>query len=148
MGLYSEELIPVSRGFSTSFGYLTGGEDHYSQQHGVYNASSKTYFPAVDLWRDLDPAYGENGTYGAFMYTAEAVKRITQHKAKHGGAPMFLYLAYQNNHCPLQVPEQYQDPSINNTLRRIYHGMSKCLDEGIGNVTKALQTAGMYDDTW
>lgn len=95
MGDYSDELIPVGRGFNTSFGYLTGGEDHFNQQHGVYNATSKTFSPVVDLWRDHNPAYGENGTYGAFLYTTEAVKRISEHKAKHGPAPMFMYLAYQ-----------------------------------------------------
>jgi hypothetical protein len=51
------------RGFNHSFGYLAGGEDHYTQMHGVMG---------VDLWRDHGPAYGENGTYGAFLYTGKS----------------------------------------------------------------------------
>jgi arylsulfatase A-like enzyme len=48
----------------------------------------------------------------------------------------------------LEVPEQYQDMADTNRLRRLYHGMARSLDEGIGNVTKALKAAAMYDNTW
>jgi arylsulfatase I/J len=143
-GAYSDELQPVGTGFNHSFGYMSGDEDHYTQRNGGGGE-----FGGVDLWRDAEPAYGENGTsYGTFLWTNEAVMRISQHAATYSASsPMFMYLAYANCHCPLEVPESYQDKSIDSKLRRIYHGMANCMDEGIGNVTQALKDAGMWEDT-
>ena len=146
-GLYTDELHPVGRGFNHSLGFMAGSEDHYTQRLGK---------KGVDLWRDHAPAYGENGTYSTFWMTTEATKQISQHASTHtASTPMvratcvavdvlarvvtalfvsqFMYLAYQECHCPLQVPDSYQDKSIGTKLRRIYHGMAKCLDEGTHN---------------
>ena len=51
-GMSGLDLLPVSRGFRSSFGYLAGSEDHYTQVRGE----------KVDLWRDAAPAVGENNT--------------------------------------------------------------------------------------
>ena len=118
----------------------------------------------VDLWRDNGPAYGENGkcsrslcdlaalpqrsgctgTYSAFLYTHEALRNIASHNVN---TPMFMYLAYQNMHCPLQVPASYEIPSIQNEHLRLEDAMAHALDEGIGNVTSLLKSRGMWDDT-
>ena len=60
-----------------------------------------------------------------------------------------MYLAYQAVHAPLQVPDRYMDPykNIADKTRRTYAGMVSCMDEGIGNVTRALKEAGLYDNT-
>lgn len=66
-------------------------------------------------------------------------------------AHFFLYLAYQAVHGPDQAPQRYQDPykdSIKDKKRRIFAGMLSALDEGVGNVTKALQAKGMFDNTF
>jgi hypothetical protein len=94
MGLYSEETVPFGRGFNYSFGYLEGEEHHFTQLQGG-GPAHPTGATGVDLWRDAGPAYGENGTYGGFLYTTEAVTRISEHESKHGAKPMFMYLAYQ-----------------------------------------------------
>jgi hypothetical protein len=39
--------VPVRRGFNTSFGYLSGAEDHYLQTRDGH----------TDFWRDFQPAY-------------------------------------------------------------------------------------------
>jgi hypothetical protein len=40
-----------------------------------------------------------------------------------------MYLAFQNNHCPLEVPDRFQDKSVSDDRRRMMEGMSNCLDE-------------------
>ena len=70
--------------------------------------------------------------------------------------PLFLYLAYQAVHAPREVPAAYADRyngsapyniTIEDKDRRDFAGMLTCMDEGIGNVTNALKTKGMLDDT-
>lgn len=50
--------LPINRGFTSSFGYLSGAEDHFA------DTRSAAGFAGVDLWRSSEPAYGENGTQG------------------------------------------------------------------------------------
>ena len=68
----------VNRGFTSSFGYLSGAEDHFDD----------TRSGNVDLWRSSDPAYGENGTVGAldyntYKFTAEALDIIRTTSPRH-----------------------------------------------------------------
>ena len=59
------------------------------------------------------------------------------------------YLAYQNMHCPLQVPSSYEvSPSvIENEHARLEDAMAHALDDGVGNVTALLKSRGMWNDT-
>ena len=51
-------------------------------------------------------------------------------------------------HSPLEAPSRYFDKRCDdNRNRQLYHGMTTALDEGVGNVTGALQRTGMYDNT-
>ncbi|EGD73793.1 arylsulfatase [Salpingoeca rosetta] len=135
-GMSSPDRLPVHRGFNSSFGYLSGAEHHYSQIRQGY----------VDLWRDTQPAYGENGTYGTFMYAREAERIIHAHDPT---TPLFLYLAFQNVHSPLEVPDRFLDkyPDVDYRPRKHCLAMVSAVDEAINNVTLALRRAGLFDDT-
>ena len=88
----SIHLTPKSRGFDHHFGFLSGGQDHDLQVEycaatvrGAWTPGAVE--PCVDLWRDDGPAYGENGTYSAFLYTHEALRNIQSHNID---TPMFM----------------------------------------------------------
>ena len=63
-----------------------------------------------------------------------------------------MFIAFQNNHAPLQVPEQYESDDRcgaypPGTAKRTYCGMTAFTDETIGNMTAQLRAKGMWEDT-
>eukprot|EP00057_Strongylocentrotus_purpuratus_P012984 XP_011667458.1 PREDICTED: arylsulfatase B [Strongylocentrotus purpuratus] len=150
IGFYLDACTPTERGFDSFFGFLVGGEDHYTHSGHceVYNAddgSTKT-LSGHDLHANKTPVFDYEGQYSTHLFTNKTIDAIERHdKTK----PLFMYLAYQAVHLPLQVPDRYMDPykNIADENRRTYAGMVSCMDEGIGNVTRALKDAGLYDNT-
>lgn len=90
------------------------------------------------------PRYGLNGTYNAFMYTKHAEAIIA---GSDPSKPLFVYIAWQETHVPNEVPLEYENPAIDFALRRTYEGMAHCMDQGIGNITAALRSKGIFDKT-
>jgi arylsulfatase B len=91
LGARSTAHLPINRGFDQHFGFLGGGEDHFTQ----VSAEDPVVGDLVDLWRDHGPAFGENGTFSGFLYSREAERVIAQHAAERGpDVPLFMYLAW------------------------------------------------------
>eukprot|EP01065_Artemidia_motanka_P003145 TRINITY_DN1149_c0_g1_i1.p1 TRINITY_DN1149_c0_g1~~TRINITY_DN1149_c0_g1_i1.p1 ORF type:complete len:513 (+),score=194.27 TRINITY_DN1149_c0_g1_i1:77-1615(+) len=135
-----------NRGFDTALSFFNWGEDHYTQVRGgraLANDGGGLCPDAVDLYGSHEPAYGRNGTYGGYLFTEEAVARIRAHNASR---PLFMYIAFQNLHPPLQVPQSYID-RYDGALRTTINGMATFLDESVGNVTAALKASGLWPDT-
>merc|ERR1740137_391877 len=87
------------------------------------------------------------GKYSAHVFAEKAVELISE--AANKTKPLFLYLAFQSVHAPLQVPKQYERPfgRIKNIARRTYSGMVLALDEAVGNITRALDHSGLAKNT-
>ena len=137
---------PVGRGFDTSFGYLSGVEDHWTQFQGTGHDFG---CQGVDLFASTKPAFGRNGTgYGSLTHSAEAVKVVNAHDT---AAPLFLYVALQVMHGPLQVPSEYSAryhrTGNYSEAYAIANGMATVADEALGNVTAALKAKGMWNTT-
>lgn len=138
---------PTFRGFQSFVGFYGGGEGYFEHR---YPGSG------YDMRRDLSPrcgagcsqvAWQENGTYSTHIFTERSVSIINGHSTDD---PLFLYLAYQAVHAPGEVPASYRDAynsSIVDAKRRTFAGMLSCMDEGIGNVTAALRSRDMLEDT-
>jgi arylsulfatase A-like enzyme len=164
LGYFSDNVIPTGRGFDSFFGYYGGAEDYNKHNVGKY----------LDLHDDvaggpIAPAEGYDGKYSTHIYTDRAIKVISkfgnelnQWKTEHHPQPdgptgstedepsLFMYLAYQAIHSPDQAPQSYIDrfkTVVPNDHRRIVAGMISALDDGVGNVTKALHTAGLAERT-
>lgn len=83
--------------------------------------------------------HGVKGRYSAELITQRSEDIIREHNESK---PLFLYIAYQSVHAPGEVPERYlaqYEGKIINKTRKKYAAMVSCLDEGIGNITRALK---------
>ena len=141
-GLWSLPFTPTRRGFDSFRGYLAGGQDHFTQDSfGECGCAQK------DMWGDgAVNATGEN-TYNAFRFTARAVEVIEATAA--AGAPLFLYVALQNVHAPIEADPSFSRlyPNIKYDLRRNWNAMVSTMDSSVGNITAALKKAGMWENT-
>jgi len=142
LGNLQDWMTPVSRGFNTSLGYLSGGQDHYTQ---IDRAGGPFGCAAVDLWENNGPAYGKNGTYGEYIYNAAIQKVVKEHDPS---VPLFLYAALQSMHAPQEVPKQFSDMYPEHSPDfAIMNGMASISDEVLGNLTTTLKARGMWNDT-
>jgi len=105
----------------------------------------KTNMPAPKTCDQCTFRY--EGQYSTHVYTQHAQGLLKAWKP--GAAPLMIYLAWQAVHEPMAVPASYLKPyaKIKDPSRQIYAGMLSALDEGIGNITKALKSLGMFDNT-
>eukprot|EP01083_Nonionella_stella_P179847 639653_1 len=150
LGMFQWKYTPTYRGYKSFYGYYGGGEDYYTHKTQQY----------YDFRNDVGIHCGANCSsveidayqnYSAPLFSQRAVEIITNHSTnpETKDTPLFLYLAYQSVHSPAQCPAQWVEPyvkTINNTKRRLFAGMVSCMDEGIGNVTRALEQYGYLGD--
>ena len=84
------------------------------------------------------------------MIAQQAMYLIDKYAHSRQDKPFFLYLAFQAVHDPDEVPQSYIDAYKHKNWtdkRKIYAGMLTAADEGIANITRALQRAGLWKDT-
>ncbi|XP_078000474.1 arylsulfatase I-like [Glandiceps talaboti] len=143
LGFYKKECLPNYRGFQSFLGFYQPLEDYF-----YHNISTDDY-RGWDFRRNDDVVAEQySGQYSTHVFTEEAQHIITNHD---NSQPLFLYLSFQAVHTPLQVPSRYsdlyKDLIPDNEERRIYAGMTTCMDEAIGNVTRTLQQTGLWENT-
>lgn len=146
LGMYKKECLPTRRGFDTYFGYLTGSEDYFTHIRCTHISVLNGTRCALDLREGEEVATAFKGAYSTELFSQRATSII---KKQDPNKPLFLYVAMQAVHAPLQVPERYVAPYsfIKDPNRRLYAGMVSAMDEAVGNITLALQQRGLWDNT-
>jgi arylsulfatase A-like enzyme len=145
LGLYADAFTPLSRGFDSTYGFLTGGEDHLTQA-GDVGAKCGNGSTVYDIWAAGAVASQFQGNYTAYEINDRAVGVIEAHPAD---APLFMYLALHNTHAPIQAEQKYLDlyPDVADSLQQRFWAMVSTVDDTVGNVTAALKARGMWDNT-
>lgn len=137
-GFVSPDFTPLGRGYDTTFGFLVGGEDHFTQD-AARGGPACNFTGIYDLSRGnndtgLVPCIGQNGTgnptnksggdayYNGYTFAAEAVHVIEQfgrelselssapagQKWNKSSRRLFLYFAIHNTHNPTEAPVRFQ----------------------------------------
>lgn len=132
---------PLSRGFDSFYGFMGRGAHDYFDLRS--ESEGKFMHPVYrDKYRIDDTGYLTT------RLSEEAVKFVHDRHQE----PFFLYLAYNAVHAPAQAPEEdikryrAKYPHLSET-RVILMAMLEHLDNGVGDVVKALKETGSFDDT-
>ena len=129
---------PLERGFDEFFGFLGGGHMYLPNPKGYssgYNEPIVRQTNAVPYPHYLTDSFGD-----------EAAAWLKRHR-KHEH-PLFLYLAFNAVHTPLQATDQYLDrfPELAGK-RRLYAAMLSAMDDAIGQVLREIDASGQADNT-
>jgi len=141
---YLPNFGPVQSGFDEFFGIMSGAADFFTHKDMMGNP---------DLYEGKVSV--ERIGYTTQMLTQRAVEYISK-RGKSAGSPFYLSLHYTAPHWPWEGP---RDQEVARTLGSGYGGftaggslktyaaMMKSLDDGIGEVLRALDRAGMTRNT-
>ena len=136
LGLERVASHPYSRGFDHAYGHLGPAVDYFSH---IWNG-------ALD-WQRNGKVVREEG-YSTELITQEAVKLI---KARDKAKPMFLYVAFNAPHTPLQATDKYLDRyaagNISNPNRKVFAAMVSAVDDGVGEILETIESEGLSEDT-
>ena len=157
LGLCDERMTPTFRGFDSFTGYLLGAEDYFEHTRS-WNGASGLDFRNGTGANKLPPACRSgNGTYSTELFTGAVDRIVNNWKRKSDEAddasstqqPLFVYMAFQSVHGPLQAPEKYIDlyPESMEKGRRTYAGMVSALDAAVAELERIYKDAGIWNET-
>ncbi len=148
-GLYAPQFTPTYRGFNQSNGFLSGGEDHFTQTGDL--GTGRGCDPKRGMTRDAfimnKTAPEVIGEYTGTRFMNAAVDYISGHDRS---APLFMYLALHNTHAPIEALPA--DVALYNKtfpwkLQNTFYAMTTAVDRTVGAVVAALKNTGMWDNT-
>lgn len=146
---------PVDRGFDSFFGIRASTDiPPY-----FYIRNNRAVAPPTDTieannsegWSPIQGAFWRAGGIAPNLklenvlpdFTDEAIKVIADHSRRDDADPLMLYLAYPAPHTPWLPSEEFEGKSG----AGMYGDFTVMVDAMIGRVLKALDNAGMKDDT-
>ena len=142
LGFCNFNMTPTYRGFDTFYGKYNGEGDYFT-----HISKKNGYDLHKDEGTSLTIDWSANGTYSTHLFTDKTIEILENHDQSQ---PVFIFLSYQAVHGPLQVPQYYVDKFCANVStgvnRTVHCAMMAAMDEGIGNVTSALDRLGFSDN--
>ena len=134
LGTAKEEFWPTNRGFETSYGHMTGGIGYFD-----HTAAGR-----LD-WHRNESTLREEG-YSTELIANEAINII---KNKDQNRPLFLYVAFNAPHTPIEAPLQSIEKFsyLEDEKDQVYAANVNALDNEIGRIIKAIKTEGLLEET-
>ncbi|MDF1713227.1 MAG: arylsulfatase [Akkermansiaceae bacterium] len=128
--------LPMGQGFDHQYGHYGWGID-YNNKTIPHNAPAR--FAVYDWHRNQKPVF-EPG-YSTDLIANEAVRVIAEHRMERQEQPLFMYVAFNAVHGPLEEIPRYVEE----------HGKRyaalKCLDDAVGLIVNAVDQSGFGNNT-
>ena len=134
LGMAKKEFWPTNRGFETSYGHMTGGIGYFD-----HTAAGR-----LD-WHRNGKSLVEEG-YSTELIANEAIN-IIQNKDKD--RPLFLYVAFNAPHTPIEAPLKNikSFAYLDDKRDQVYAANVSALDFEIGKILDAIEDEGILDET-
>ena len=134
LGTAKEEFWPTNRGFETSYGHMTGGIGYFD-----HTAAGR-----LD-WHRNESTLREEG-YSTELIANEAINII---KNKEQNRPLFLYVAFNAPHTPIEAPLKSIEKFsyLEDEKDRVYAANVNALDNEIGRIIKTIEDEGLLEET-
>ena len=134
LGMAKEEFWPTNRGFDTSYGHMSGGIGYFD-----HTAAGR-----LD-WHRNGKSLEEEG-YSTELIANEAIN-IIQNKDKD--RPLFLYVAFNAPHTPIEAPLKNIESFayLDDKKDQVYAANVNALDFEIGKILKAIEEEGILNET-
>ena len=134
LGMFSDEYLPRNRGFESTYGHLGGGIGYFD--HALSGR--------LDWHRNGEILY-EDG-YSTTLIANEAIRIIEN---KNNETPLFLYVAFNAPHTPIQAEEKIINnlSDISDKKERVYAANIITLDREIGKIINAVESKGILNET-
>jgi arylsulfatase A-like enzyme len=133
LGHFEPEYLPTKRGFDRQYGHYNGAIDYFDHtRDGGFD------------WHENDKVSRDEG-YSTTLIGEKAAKFVT---ANAGKSPFFCYVPFNAVHAPLQAPQKYLDmyPDLEGP-RKTYAAMLTAMDDAVGELVKAVDDAGIRENT-
>ena len=146
LGFCDLRMTPTYRGFHTFYGMYNSVADYYTHvsKRGGYDMHHNI---GHGDGRNFTVTWSDKGTYSTHLLTSRTIELLENHDQSQ---PVFIYLSYQAVHGPMEVPQYYVDKYCANVTagdeRKMHCGMAAAMDEGIGNITSALDRLGFSNN--
>lgn len=133
LGLERAASHPYNRGFDHSYGHLGPAIDYFTH---IWNGG-------LD-WHRNGKAIREEG-YSTELIVREAVSLVED---RDKSKPMFLYVAFNAPHTPLQATGKYLEryAGIADVNRKHFAAMVSAVDDGVGKILDTLRAEGLDKD--
>ena len=134
LGTAKEEFWPTNRGFETSYGHMTGGIGYFD-----HTAAGR-----LD-WHRNESTLREEG-YSTELIANEAINII---KNKEQNRPLFLYVAFNAPHTPIEAPLKSIEKFsyLEDEKDRVYAANVNALDTEIGKIIHTIEDQGILEET-
>lgn len=134
LGHLRRKWLPTSRGFTHFHGHYNGAIDYFTHER-----------EGETDWHINEKSVDEEGY--ATDLIADAASRFIRKHADDG--PLLVYVPFNAPHSPFQAPAKYleQYEQIDNRRKRTLAAMITCMDDGIGRILKAIDDAGIRENT-
>nr|XP_037275731.1 arylsulfatase B-like [Rhipicephalus microplus] len=159
LGYCNWSLTPTHRGFDTFRGYYLGSKDYFN--HTISERKPVLEEDAGDMqerkakiqaygydYRNGDSVdYSAKGIYSTTLIANNVMETIEKNSKQNQS--MFIYVAFQAVHAPLQVPNGYRTMCSSHTNKRRVKicEMVAVMDHAVGLIVKKLKDVQMWSNS-
>lgn len=144
---------PLERGYDESLSFLIGAsmygdeDDPNIASVGIEKSVFDTY---MSKWIPFGISHNNNKLFKPDEYMTDYLSKRTVDLIKthkDSSDPFFITLAYNAPHNPYQALKSDYDMEEGEHHEKVYKGMIRAVDRGVGDILQALKDEGKYDNT-